>query len=127
MDDISNRSSAALWAILLCCHLAVTFTPVQGQRWGQGYRISASRIDGAAREKLRIGVVVPLSSFVRGYWRSLSRPINDINRRMTFPERYSLETTSVTLGMMEDESSPMGEWTERITLWKLTEDMCGGR
>ena len=116
MDDIANRSSAAIWTILLCFQLAVTFSPVQGQRWGQGYRVRASRIDGAAREKLRIGAVVPQSSFKRGYWKSLSGPINDINRRMTFPERYILETTSVTLGMMEDESSPMGEWTKRVTI-----------
>ena len=72
---------------------------------------ASRRDDSAARETLRIGAVIPRSSFVRGYWRSLVGPINDMNRRMTFPERYILSTGSVTLGMMEDASSPMGEWT----------------
>ena len=101
---------------LLCCLLTVTLTPAQGQRWSQGYHVSASRLDGVARQTLWIGVVIPRSSFVRGYWRSLVGPINDMNRRMTFPERYILNTGSVTLGMMEEEGSPMSESRKLATL-----------
>ncbi|XP_043198782.1 glutamate receptor ionotropic, NMDA 2B-like, partial [Amphibalanus amphitrite] len=63
--------------------------------------------DWTERQAPRIGAVIPRSSFVRGYWRSLVMPLGEINRRLTFPQQYALSTASVTLGMMKDESSPM--------------------
>ena len=99
-------------AVLLCCHLVVTLTSVQGQYQFRGRpdRGSRGRHEEAARELVRLGAVIPRSSFVRGYLRSLSNAINDINRRMTFPEKYELNTASVTIGMIKEDSSPMSEW-----------------
>ena len=105
-SSAAMRVGGAITRSVLGCLLAAAVTPGQGQPDG-------GRREGAPRQTLRIGAVIPRSSFVRGYWRSLVIPINDMNRRMTFPEKYVLSTASVTLGMMKDESSPMSESTRR--------------